>query len=97
MRTGTFGLAQAIPARPRISGPSVASLGQQDLQSSTSTIGAAARGAAATDAANANMEQEAKAGNAQLGSTAGAVIGSAWGPAGTAIGGTLGGLIGGLF
>lgn len=97
MRTGTFGLAQAIPQRPRVAGPSVATLGQQDLSGSTSLLGSAARQGAAMESANANMEQEAKAGNAQLGSTAGAAIGSIWGPAGAAVGGTLGGLIGGLF
>lgn len=97
MRTGTFGLAQAIPQRPRISGPSVASIGQQSLSSSNSLLGAAAGQEANRASANANMEQEKKAGNAQLGATAGAAIGSIWGPPGAMLGSALGGLVGGLF
>lgn len=97
MRNGTIGLAGAIPARPRIAGPSVATLGQQDLSGSTGMLGAAARQDSARQSANANMEQEQKAGNAQLGATAGAAIGSIWGPPGAMLGSALGGLVGGLF
>ncbi len=95
MRTGTFGLAQAIPARPRVAGPTVASLGQQDMQSGSGLLGAAAGQESNRNAANANMEQERKAGNAQLGATAGGAIGSIWGPVGTMFGSAIGGLIGG--
>ncbi len=97
MRTGTFGLSQAIPQRPRVSGPSIANLGQQSLSSSNSLLGAAAGQEAGRESANANMEQERKAGNAQLGATAGGAIGMIWGPAGAMLGSTLGGLVDGLF
>lgn len=97
MRNGTYGLSQALPSTSRVSGPSIASLGQQDLSSSRSLASAAAGQEAARASANANMDQESKAGVAQLGSVAGGVIGSVYGgPAGALLGSTLGGALGSL-
>lgn len=98
MKSGAYSLAQAIPSAPRVTGPSIATLGQQDLQSSSSLMNAAAGQEANRNAANANMAQEADAGKAQLGASLGAIGGSfVGGPVGAALGGTLGGLLGGLF
>lgn len=97
MDLGTYGLSQALPTKPRVSGPSIATLGSQDQQQAMTLIGSAAGQATQRGMANDRQAQEAKAGNQQLGATAGAAIGTIWGPAGTMVGGMIGGALGGLF
>lgn len=92
---GTYGLGAAAPAPARA--PNLQQTGQRKLDQGMSLLGAAASQDQRRSMANQEQEQEAKAGNAQLGGTVGAVAGSAWGPVGTMVGGNLGSMLGGMF
>lgn len=73
----------------------LATQGQDQQKEATEQLGAAAALEGNRNRQNKMAKAQAKQGNQQLGSTAGATIGSAFGPWGTLIGGIAGALIGG--
>lgn len=98
MGLGTYGLADAMNKAPRVGGPTVASSFAGDTSAAMGLANSAAGQKTQRDIANANAEQEAKAGNAKLGATLGGMAGTALGgPVGGMIGSTLGGLLAGAF
>lgn len=96
---GTYGLGTPDPRPGGGGSASVMSLADGTQRSALGGMGAAAASEAKREIFNRRAEQEAKAGNASLGSTVGAVAGMALGggPWGAAIGSVLGGAIGGMF
>jgi hypothetical protein len=70
-------------------------LGQQ--RQASDMLGNAADQEAERNIGNRQREQQRKAGNVQLGATAGAYYGSSLGPYGALIGGVVGAIGGGLF
>jgi len=78
-------------------GASLASFGADQKRQAIQELGVASDDEAKRNQKNQMMQQQAKAGNMQLGSTVGATAGSAFGPGGTLIGGAVGAIAGGLF
>lgn len=78
-------------------GANLATLGASRGREAIQLAGEAAGMEQRRNIANQQMEQQAEAGNRQLGSTIGAAIGTAWGPVGTLVGGAIGSIAGGLF
>jgi len=77
--------------------PSLAAFGENQQDTATQGLGAAATEETQRNASNTMRAAQAKAGNEQLGGTIGAEWGSVIGPWGTVIGGVLGAVAGGLF
>lgn len=105
MSSSSYGLV-GPPIRGNAAGPSLIATGGATRDTGMSLVGSAAAMENEREMANARLEQEASAGNAQLGSTigsvAGMVVGTAFGgPVGGAalstLGGALGGVLGGQF
>ena len=97
MNTGTYGLGSSIRG-PSGTGPGLAGVGQGQQQLATNMLGQAAREETERNLANQRAAAQQKAGNAQMGSSAGAMAGmSIGGPWGALIGGVLGGIAGGEF
>lgn len=97
---GTYGLGTPDPRPGGGGSASVMSLADSTQRSALGGMGAAAANEAKREIFNRKAEQQAKAGNASLGSTIGGVAGlamSGGNPWGAAIGSVLGGAIGGLF
>ena len=78
-------------------GASLASYGQGQQQEAMQLLGQSAKDEAQLEMQNKAAEHQRKAGNVQLGATAGAMAGMAFGPWGAAIGGLVGAVGGGLF
>jgi proteasome assembly chaperone (PAC2) family protein len=78
-------------------GGGLTSYGMGQQQEATQLLGAAAKQETERNMENARIEQQRKAGNAQLGASGGAMVGSMFGPWGTVIGGLVGGLASGAF
>ena len=102
---GTYGVTSAVRG-PAGAGGGLAGAGLEQQTMANNTLSAAADQETQRNIQNQKMEQEAKAGKAQLGSTvgglaggalAGAQFGAAAGPWGMLIGGALGAIAGGLF
>lgn len=93
----TYGLNGAVrqpAAQPR----TLLGMGMDQQRAGMSALNAAAAAESRRNIMNQQLEQESKAGYAQLGSTLGAVGGyMASGPWGGMLGGALGGIIGGHF
>lgn len=95
MDTGTYGLTTSV--RQGGTGANLMTLGAGEERSATSLLGQAAEQDSARLDRNKVAEQQAQAGNSQLGASAGALAGSTFGPWGTLIGGALGGIAAGHF
>ncbi len=81
-------------------GGGLAGMAQQNKAEATQMLAATAQQDMQREMTNKQLGQQAKAGNAQLGSTLGAVAGMALtggNPMGAALGSLVGGLAGGLF
>lgn len=78
-------------------GASLASFGADQKRDALQELGNAADQESRRNQKNQQIQQSAKAGNVQLGSTVGATAGSAFGPWGTLLGGAIGAVAGGLF
>ena len=77
-------------------GGGLAGYGSGQMQEATQLLGESAKQEASRDMENRQLKQQAKAGNAQLGATAGAMYGmSVGGPWGAVIGGLVGGMAAG--
>jgi len=81
----------------RNQGSGLAGIGSNQEAEATQLMGDAAAQETRRNAMNTQLNAQAKAGNAQLGSTIGALAGSVIPGVGTLLGGVLGGLAGGLF
>ena len=93
----TYGLNGPVRA-PAAQPLTLLGAGVDQQRAGMRTLGAAAGAEARRDITNQQIEQEGKAGWAQLGSTVGAVGGMVvGGPWGAMLGGALGGIIGGQF
>jgi uncharacterized protein YcfJ len=77
-------------------GASLQSLGMQQRSEATQMLAKSASNESERNQKNQVMKAQAKAGNQQLGATAGAMAGSMFGPWGTVIGGAVGAIAGGF-
>jgi len=91
---GTYGMGAQQRAPVSLGAGTVAGLGLSDSKEATDLLGAAAVNETKRNLKNKQVEQERKAGNAQLGSSIGGAVGMIWGPWGGAAGSLVGGLIG---
>lgn len=95
---GGYGVGASLATYGRRNaGGGLAGMAGNQEQEATQLLGAAASEETARNVQNTQLHAQQKAGNAQLGSTIGALAGSVIPGVGTLIGGVLGGLAGGLF
>ena len=97
MSASTYGLTTSTRA-PASGGETLLGLGSAQKKAGMALLGNAAEADTKRQIQNKQMEQEAQAGNTQLGATAGAQIGTMVSPGwGTLIGGALGAIAGHYF
>ena len=93
MNSGTYGLANSVRG-PASGGETLLGLGAAQRKTGMQMLGSAAEQEQKRTQHNQEAEQQATAGNTQLGAQAGAMAGSYFGPWGTLIGGALGAIAG---
>ena len=96
MTNGTYGLTQSV-RQPASGGETLLGLGAAQRRAGMALLGDAADQETRRESQNKQVEAQAKAGNMQLGASAGATVGSAFGPWGTLIGGAIGAIAGNYF